>query len=47
MLKASFNLKADEVIYLEIQKKDIQAMPRNVSEKLMNQWNNAMMLNDK
>lgn len=47
ILKTSFNLKADEVIYLEIQKKDIQAMPRNVSESLMNQWNNAMMLNEK
>lgn len=47
VLKTDFNLKADEVIYMEIQKKDIKAMPRNTSEKLMEQWNNAMMLEEK
>ena len=47
ILKIDFNLKADEVIYMEIQKKDIKAMPRNASESLINQWNNAMMLEEK
>lgn len=47
ILKTRFNLKADEVIYLEIQKKDIQAVPRNISLELMEQWNNALMLNEK
>lgn len=47
ILKTSFKLKADEVIYLEIQKKDIEAMQRNTSASLMEQWNNAMMLNEK
>ena len=47
ILKTEFNLKADEVIYMEIQKKDIKAMPRDASEDLMEEWNNAMMLNEK
>ena len=47
ILKTGFKLKVDEVVYLEIQKKDIEAMQRNASALLMEQWNNAMMLNEK
>lgn len=47
VLKVPFQLKADEVIYLEIQKKDIPAMPRNTSASLMRQWDNAMMLHER
>jgi len=47
ILKTEFNLKADEVIYMEIQKKDIKALPRNISSERMEEWNNAMMLEEK
>lgn len=47
ILKTGFNLKADEVIYMEIQKKDLGAVPRNISPELMEQWNNALMLDEK
>lgn len=47
ILKTDFNLKADEVIYMEIQKKDIEALPRNMSDDFMKNWNNALMLAEK
>ena len=47
VLKTGFRLKADEVIYLEIQKKDIPALPRKMSDSFMKQWNAALMLAEK
>lgn len=49
-IEVEFSLKADEVIYLEVQKQDIKAMPRKafVEEgKKMDAWNEALMLPEK
>ena len=47
ILKTGFELKADEVIYMEIQRKDVQAMPRKISDEFWEAWNNALMLEEK
>ncbi len=47
VLRTEFSLKADDVIYIEIQKKDIQALPKNMSEKNMAIWNAIMTLPEK
>lgn len=46
-LKVNFNLKGNEVIYIEIQKADIRALPRNADEATMSAWNKAMMLEER
>lgn len=43
-LEYEFTLKPDEVIYIEIQKKSMQALPRKTDDKFMKEWNNAQML---
>lgn len=43
-VNVEFNLKADEVIYIEIQKKDIKALPRIISDEDMKLLNDNLML---
>lgn len=43
-VNVNFNLKANEVIYIEIQKKDKRALPRVISDENMKLLNENLML---
>ena len=44
VVNVDFNLKANEVIYIEIQKKDVRALPRTISDESMKLLNENLML---
>lgn len=43
-IEVEFSLKADEVIYIEIQKKDIKVLHRKNQGQALDEWNRALML---
>ena len=43
VLRTGFSLKPDEVIYIEVQKKGIEAVPRDMSPAEMEAWNENVM----